>query len=254
MTAKYKQIGNDQQFMSYLIMHKIRLVDYTYTNKDNNAWGIRGRKPIENPYLWGVLINTEDPVFLDYLLDKRSELLDKEILTAILQAKHAEILTDEILTKLIDTYKDNCLKFKLDMNFDDIIFSYLSNDNVKDKERIVKFIFDYMKRNYIKPKFDEYGNIANGMGLREAAKTGDVKLVHLLLDNGADVTKDDYWSFVVAAKYGWYEIANILADHGANIHIRNDLAKKMIERNDKNGLAPFGDNIAARKILLDRYK
>jgi hypothetical protein len=48
--------------------------------------------------------------------------------------------------------------------------------------------------------------------------------------------------------------AEVLADHGANIHAKNNLVQKMIERNDKNGLVPMGSNKSGRLVLLDKLK
>lgn len=250
---RYKTIEDDQQFMSYIALHRIRISDYTY-REENNIYGMKGRSPIENPYLWGVLVNTEESIFLDYLIHRRKELLDEDIFSSILQIKHNSLLTNQMLDSMASIYVNNCASKEIKPNFDDIMYAFISSDQTKDKYRIVEALVSYMKSVHIPPKYSKYGNIANGRGLTEAAKSGDVELVQFLLDNGADPAKDDHWSIISAAKYGWYHIAEVLADHGANIHAKNNLVQKMIERNDKNGLVPMGSNKSGRLVLLDKLK
>lgn len=238
-------IKTRDQFFSYLKSHDIDIKDFKYSKK-NNIYGLPNTEPISNPYLWKKVVDDRLVDGLEYLINAGHSLVNENIVSGMIGANHnADIITDKIFGKLVETIYINNKK----CNFDLLSFACITIKKVS----YLKIIMDFMNENKIKFQYDTFGNINRGVGLTEAAKTGDKELVKFLLDNGASIDLNDGFSFLSAMKHGCYEVAILLVKHGADPHMKNDLGFKLIQRNDKNHITPMGKNRDAYEELCTIY-
>ena len=81
------------------------------------------------------------------------------------------------------------------------------------------------------------------MGLRLSAKHGDIEVVRLLLDRGADIHAKDDEALRWSAFYGHVEVVRLLLDRGADIHAGVDAS---LQWSAENG------HVEVVRLLLDR--
>ena len=239
------------QFWSHILSkYKINKVDLIYKEgQEHRRYAVKGRDLLLNPNLWDKLIKKKDYDAIFYIIYNHPKAVDFQIMTII-----APITTfsDAITVKLFETFlKYNSNEKRRSYEFDVLAMACLTSTT--KNYTAFKRIIEFMKDKNIPPQYGMYGNLCNGDGLAEAAKIGNPELIKYLLSLGADPSKNDSWSFVHACKHAWYEVALLLAEHGADIHTKNDLGLKMIERNDKAGIIGIGRSSESRKILLGRY-
>lgn len=257
-------LKTEQQFLSYLKAIHIDILNYTYTkDKEKNVYGLPGKAPIKNPYLWNKLTNDKVGNAIDYIINDNPDLLDSQIFIAILEAKDTSIITKKRLDSLIKTLNLTYLKDHIKpINFEIIISTIISNttgisfgglDKSKRTTEFVKTIIEFMKEKKIEPRNATYGNIGEGRALTDASKIGNKDLVIYLLENGANVHMDDDWCLSSAIKNGHYDIALLLISHGADITVRNNQGLKLIEMNDRKGLVPVGANKEALREIMNLY-
>ena len=240
----------DQFWAHILSKYKINKVDLIYKEgQDHRQYAVKGRDLLLNPNLWDKLIKKKDYDAIQYIIDSHPQYIDFQIMSIV---SPITTISDKIVLKLFNTFLEhNSNEKRRAYEFDVLAMACLTSDE-KDYTSFKRMI-DFMVDHNIPPQYETYGNICNGEGLAEAAKLGNPELIKYLLSLGADPSKNDSWSFVHACKHAWYEVALLLAEHGADIHTKNDLGLKMIERNDKNGIIGIGKASESRKILLERY-
>lgn len=240
----------DQFWAHILSKYKINKVDLIYKEgQEHKQYAVKGRDLLLNPNLWDKLIKKKDYPAIQYIIDTHPQSIDFQIMSIV---SPITTISDNIVLKIFDTFLEhNSNEKRRAYEFDVLAMACLTSDE-KDYTSFKRMI-DFMVDHNIPPQYEAYGNICNGEGLAEAAKLGNPDLVNYLISLGADPSKNDSWSFVHACKHAWYEVALLLAEHGADIHTKNDLGLKMIERNDKNGIIGIGKASESRKILLERY-
>lgn len=247
-----KSIESIDQFWSHILSkYKINKVDLIYKEgqENNKPYAVKDRDLLLNPNLWNKLIRSKDYPAIRYIIDTHPEVIDFQIMSIV---SPIDTISDEIVFKVFDTFlKYNSNEKRRVYEFDVLAMACLTSN--KKGYSSFKRIIGFMENNKIPPQYGTYGNICNGDGLAEASKLGNTELIKYLISLGADPSKNDSWSFVHACKHAWYEVALLLAEHGADIHTKNDLGLKMIERNDKGQVIPIGRASECRKILLDLY-
>lgn len=240
----------DQFWAHILSKYKINKVDLIYKEgQDHRQYAVKGRDLLLNPTLWDKLIKKKDYDAIQYIIDSHPQSIDFQIMSIVAPIT---TISDKITLKIFNTFLEhNSNENRRAYEFDILAMACLTSDekDYSSFKRIIEFMVDHN----IPPQYETYGNICNGEGLAEASKIGNPELIKYLLSLGADPSKNDSWSFVHACKHAWYEVALLLAEHGADIHTKNDLGLKMIERNDKNGIIGIGKASESRKILLERY-
>ena len=88
------------------------------------------------------------------------------------------------------------------------------------------------------------------LGLREAVLLGDLGLVRVRLDEGADIDAGNHSdlgsALTIAALHGHLEIVRLLLDRGADIETTDDLGQRALKR-----AAGYG-RVEVARLLLDR--
>jgi len=105
----------------------------------------------------------------------------------------------------------------------------------------------------VKPKWDNWGNAGNGDALLYSISAEDSRIAVKLLELGADPSKNDSLAFAKACKNAKYRVANMMIDKGVNIHTKNDLALRMIERNDSNNVPIPKEEKEYRLIIIEKF-
>jgi hypothetical protein len=240
----------DQFWAHILSKYKINKVDLIYKEgQDHRQYAVKGRDLLLNPNLWDKLIKKKDYPAIHYIIDTHPQSIDFQIMSIV---SPITTISDNIALKIFDTFLEhNSNEKRRAYEFDVLAMACLTSDE-KDYtsfKRMINFMIDHN----ITPQYEAYGNICNGEGLAEAAKLGNPDLVNYLISLGADPSKNDSWSFVHACKHACYEVALLLANHGADVHTKNDLGLKMIERNDKAKVLCIGKAAECREKLLGLY-
>lgn len=240
----------DQFWSNILSKYKINKVDLIYKEgQEHRRHAVKGRDLFLNPNLWNKLIKKKDYDAIFYIIYNRPEAIDFQTITIV---SPITTISDAIVVKLLEMFlKYNSNENRRAYEFDILAMACLTSDE-KDYSSF-KRIIEFMVDNNIPPQYGTYGNICNGEGLAEAAKLGNPDLVNYLISLGADPSKNDSWSFVHACKHACYEVALLLANHGADVHTKNDLGLKMIGRNDKAKVLCIGKAAECREKLLDLY-
>jgi hypothetical protein len=107
--------------------------------------------------------------------------------------------------------------------------------------------------NHAKPKWGNWGNAGNGDALLYSISAEDSRIAVKLLELGADPSKNDSLAFAKACKNAKYRVANMMIDKGVNIHTKNDLALRMIERNDSNNVPIPKEEKEYRLIIIEKF-
>ena len=233
-----KSLVSDDQFWAHMLSrYKIRKNDLIYEEGKEKEYAVKDRDLLLNPNLWSMLIEKDDITSINYIIDSNPKVIDFQIVSIFAPITS---IPDMMVLKVLDTFLNwNSNKKRRTYEFDVLAMSCIST-NVKGYKAF-KRIIDFMKKHKIAPHYGEYGNLCNGEGLGEAAKTGNPDLIrYMIYELKANPRLNEGWAFVHACKHAGYEAALILAKHGADVHAKNDLGKKMIERNIKAGVSPIG--------------
>lgn len=254
-----KSIESEQQFLMYLKTKDIDLKDFDYTTDDqskmndpeyryNHPYKKLGKRYYENPFLWKWIFDHDYAIAIDYMKSFMNQYLNLDIILAIISSSTNDNILLDILHIYIDNNKGNGL------DYDKIIHTI----TITNRNKALYYIMDYLNNHKnIKPKYGTWGNGSNGLTFIEAIKIGNKKILDLLIDNGSiDISSDDGWCYIMALKYGRYDIAKKIIDKNKkiDIHMKNDLGLKMIQRNDKNkNVIPIGIMKDCREYLLSLY-
>lgn len=248
------QITSEDQLKAYLFSNNILLKDYVYNEKDpeKNKYGIQGKPPLENPYLWNVITKKHMMDAIEFLVKYKQEWIDISVTLAIIQGIHDDKTRGVVLESLLDIILDCMCKNQPNMlkaNMDQVLMCTIQEKMTPITVKVVDFISD----NGI--ELNPEGAFMYG-GLSEAAKTADMNLIHLIEKYFPEsIIKCGAWPFLNAMKYGLYEIALYFAQQNKdNVHAKNDLGYKLIERNDTKGIIAIGKNKEAHDFLLNVYR
>jgi hypothetical protein len=237
----------------------INVKDYDYIEgKTNEKKMMDGDHPFimyhrrfyQNPYLWARMVEENIEPAIDFILDRDDFKPDILIVRACLGCNSKDNtyplkVTERYIEDVINNFDS---EEELTDTFDCLITSIAESGRTK----IFDSAMDTIHSMDIKPKFDNWGNAGNGDALYYAIDGEDSKLAEKLLLLGADPSKNDSMSFVKACKKAKYKLANIMMDKGINIHTKNDLAMRMIERNDSNNIVPPKEK-EYRLIIINRF-
>ena len=224
------------------ISNIINYKDYDYINEPETKpkFSIEGRRWYENPFFWKDLfdnkINNSVRFFINYI-----NIVDQQILEALIYSDLKNKVLISILNIII---KENINK----LNFDKLMFCAIDSN----KYKILEMLINTVKKQKIKAPYGNWGNVANGRGLSESSKLGNIKIVKFLLDNGADVTKDDGFAYLNAIKHCNFHIARLLIDKGIDIHMKNDFALILLKKKENNYKNDKEKN--DKNFILNLYK
>ena len=247
------KLSDEQLLFSFLISHHIFIKDYDYIDGETDIEDIY-EKPImrfkrwyENPQFWFKIFSDKnlEPA-QRYMLINHYRNANSQILGAVFSANKYKY-SEKIMNLVIKSYiYSNTINTPIDM--EDVLYSSMAED-----PKLFTKILGYMKDIKYKPRYGSYGNLYNGSGFTKACSEGWLKIVHILLDEGADPSKNDSMSLVITVKHGNYRVALELIDKGANIRTKHSLAYKMFLRNDKKRWCPKGQE-AYHNMLMERFK
>jgi ankyrin repeat protein len=88
------------------------------------------------------------------------------------------------------------------------------------------------------------------ISLLEAVLFGNIEIVQILLDNGADSHKNNDDVLRKAVCYGYLEVTKLLLDNGANIQFINDYDYDRLYKQQQHKLLNFLNN----QRMLDNLK
>lgn len=235
------QIPTEQQFLKY-IKHNINYKNYDYNPllKTKPKLSLEDRRWYENPFFWKEVFDYKLKYGLDFLLANYKDKIDQQILEAIIYSNinNTDLFT---LIKLVD--EENRDK----LNYDRLMYSAIDSN----KYEVLKFLINFVKNQKIKAPYGEWGNVGNGRGLSEASKVGNIDIVNILLENGAEIDSDDGFAYLNAIKHCRYDIARKLADSGIDIHMKNDLALNLLKR--KTNVYPIKSAKEDMEYLISLY-
>lgn len=244
-----KEITTLSQFRSFLLSKKIDLNDYTY-KEENNKYGIKDTEPLKNPYLWSKLISDQYYRAVDYMLYYNKDLFNVNIGIALLQSRNDNGLDTPRLTKILDLiYEDTENK---DYNTDGVLMDIIVNGKYKLFKRVV----EYMKAHDIHP--NPQGSFYRD-AISEAAKIDYIGLIQYIINEFPDIVEkaDVTWGFLNSLKRANYLLAKYLIfkfQDSIDIHAKNDLGYKLIEKNIKQRGEPLDQaNKEAYHFILDLY-
>ena len=245
-------IKTEDQLKALLLAKGIRIKDFTYQeNEEKNIYGVKDVPPLQNPYLWNVLTKQHNINALAFLLEYKPEWINIGITLAILQGIDRDNKRGIVTEAMISTILHCLIKNQPDMiraNFDQILMSTIQDRLTK----ITKIVFDFIIDEGI--ELNPEGAFMYG-GLSEAAKSADMNLIKMIEKQyPQSIMKCGDWPYLNAMKYGLYTVALYFAKRGNDIHAKNDLGYKLMERNDKKGLLPMGENKEAHDFLMDVYR
>ena len=135
------------------------------------------------------------------------------------------------------------------MNLDTILLSLVTHNQLK----ILKFTTEYMKEKEI------YPNIAGAFfrsAIEEAAKLNNLDMIKYIVEQYPETkeTTSQDWPFLHAMKKGSYSLALFFVKQlNGNLHAKNDLGYKLMEKNHKNNIIPNGKDKDAHDELMDLY-
>ena len=243
-----KTITSMSQFRSYLISKKINLDAYKY-KEENNIYGLKDIEPLRNPYLWLNLISDHHFPAVDYMLYYDQSLFSSNIAIALFQSRKDIGLDNKRITKILDRlYEDQENK---DFNTDGVLMDLIINS----KATVLTKVIEYLKSHDIQP--NPQGSFYRD-AVSEAAKSENINLVKYILEQYPDVIEksDVTWGYLNALKRANYVLAHYLIKKfdTLDIHAKNNLGYKLIERNYKNKKEPIDkENEASYHFILNLY-
>lgn len=248
-------MNTETQFLSFLRARSINYKLYDYidgqtTDKyiENHPTVIRFRRFYENPFFWNMILKEKKlQNCMTFFIETYAKFADKTVIVSIIPNIN-RINKSILYNKVIKEQLINSENKEEDAD------SYLLSVLREEKEDIFNDLLKIIMDLNIEPKYKTFGNIGNGEALSEMAKVGNEKLLLKLIELGVNPELDDSMSYVMAIKHGFYKVALLLKESGANIYTRNNLGLKTIERNDKKNMKLSEENKKARKQLLELYE
>lgn len=254
MSANIK-LKDETQFLMYLKSSKVSLDDFTY-NEDpsKNKYGIKDIIPYMNPYLWNVIAEKNLYSGIEFLLDVKPEWLTSSVGIGILQSFQIKLSKDNIINTLMNKlftrlWVESSEETK-ENSIDGILLAILTEN--RGRLKFLKKAIDFIEKYNLKVKED--GAFIRAC-LTELAKTNDRDSINYLISKfPSSLTKGESWPYLIAIKYGNYELALFFASKGMDIHAKGDLGYKLLERNYKRNLVNrVGDTKKAEEHLMDLY-
>jgi hypothetical protein len=138
-------------------------------------------------------------------------------------------------------------------NIDDVVDQVIVAIAESGRYSILLETLVFINSNDVKPKWGNWGNAGNGDALLYSISAEDSRIAVKLLELGADPAKNDSLAFAKACKNAKYRVANMMIDKGVNIHTKNDLALRMIERNDSNNVPIPKEEKEYRLIIIEKF-
>ena len=223
---------------------------------------VHGRRFYENPYLWTMMLDTKMDDIAEYLYSMESIKGDLILVKAALNTQNE---SSPIPMKMVKRYIDyvNALAdeerkdedINLDVSIDSILEHLAANHRIEWFKQVVRLAVNH----HIEPRYITFGNAGNGMALYYACTeaylyepNGD-EFANYLLKLGAEPILNESIAYCMACKHAAYSLAVKMLDNGADLHAKNDLGLKMIQRNDNKDIKLSESNELSRKILLERY-
>lgn len=242
------------QLHFYLKSNKIDINDYRFfKDEKKNKFGIENVKPLQNPYLWNLIVSKNLIEPIQFLINVKKEWVDKKIVTAILTGNPYGNSDDCLVPRaeivgLLRALKDNDKDMGIHM--EDIMLS-VCYCSIKST-RVMQILMTFTKSNDIPIR-------PNGIFVRdalsEAAKTGNIELVEMIIGYFPETLKEcGDWPFLNAMKRGCYEIAAYLIQKGLDPHCKKDMGYKLIQTNDKKNIPCFAKNKEAHDYLVSLYE
>lgn len=263
------KISNTTQLMFALKTKGIDIKEFDYIEDKTTEEYIgshpsivHGRRFYENPYLWTMVLDLKLDDIAEYLYNMKSIEGDLILVKAALNTQTESSL---IPLKMVERYiaYTNSLtdeeRIAKDIYIESSIDSILENLAATQRMNWFQKVVDLAISNHIEPRYTSFGNAGNGMALYYActdaylAKPHGDEFAYYLLKLGADPKLNDSLPFCMACKYAAYTLAIQMLDSGANMHTKNDVGLKMIQRNDHQRIKLDESNEISRKILLERY-
>ena len=247
------KLSDEQQLLSFLTAHHIYIKDYDYIDGETDMEDLynkpimRYRRWFENPQLWYKIFSSKDygPA-QRYMYANHYMNANPQVLGAVFSACKCKY-SDRIMNLVEKSYLYS--KFKQSpIDMEDVLYS-----SMDENPKLFCSILDFMKKQKYSPRYESYGNLYNGSAFTKACSEGWLKLVHILLDEGAEPSRNDSMGFIITVKHGNYRVALELIDKGANIRAKHSLAYKMFLRNDKRRWCPKGQEIY-HNMLMERFK
>lgn len=244
------------QLIFILKTHNIDIKDYDYVEdkttdkyKSDHPLVMYGRRFYENPYLWTRMLDEKIYDAIDFILDVEEFVIDLTVVRACLQTQNRETDYPAVVIKrhLEDMTKLD--KSEAEDELDVIIDCISEVDKLDLLKEILNYSIEELK---LEPKYNQWGDATNGSALYNACDHDTTDLAEYLVSLGIDASRNDSMAFAKACKKGHYRLALMLLDRGADLHTKNDLAMKMIERNDRKGTVPRNEE-NYRKALIDRF-
>lgn len=223
---------------------------------------VHGRRFYENPYLWTMVLDTKMDDIADYLYSMENIQGDLILVKAALNTQNE---SSPIPMKMVKRYIDYVKSLadeerkdediNLDVSVDSILEHLAANHRIEWFKQVVRLAVN----NHIDPRYVTFGNAGNGMALYYActeaylAEPDGEEFANYLLKLGAEPVLNDSIAYCMACKHAAYSLAVKMLDNGADLHAKNDLGLKMIQRNDNQNIALSESNEVSRRILLERY-
>lgn len=247
------QLKTVAQLTMYLKAKHIVFDDFTYHEEENkeNKYGMKEIPAIRNPYLWMQVSNKNLIPAIESLLEYHSDWVSVQLCVAILEGAiiRKDLLPAKIINKLLTL---TCVNVKSEedkkLNLDTILFSIVGLRSQALLEKSLAFVDKH-----------ELVISENGVfmktALTEVSKTGNQDMINYLLDKfPIMLEKCDAWPYLTAIRYGHYKLALFFAKKGLDIHAKNDLGYKLLERNYKNNsVNRVGDTKKFEEELMDLY-
>lgn len=248
-------IKDNTHFIVYLRANKIDTEKYIFNEKnpEKNIYGIRNLSLFLNPYLWNRIGNKRLYPAIEYAINEHPEWINLATGLGIIQAfqensdnAKANIILDRILHMLwlSQDATENA------NNIDTVLLSILQYERspLSYLKKLISFIQEHEIQLNPKGAFIK-------TSLIELAKKNDRETIDYILDLYPESFEEsNSWPYVTALKHGNYELALFFARKGMNIHVKNDLGYKLLERNyKKNSSVRVGKNKKAEEELMDMY-
>ena len=247
-------LQSTDQLHFYLKSNGIDINDFRFFKDDKkNKFGIDGIKPLENPYLWNMIVNKNLIEPIRFLIEYKKEWISSRVVTAILTGNPYGTSEDCLIPRneivaLLRALKENDKDIAFHM--EDIML-YVCPCCVKSS-RVLQILMTFTKNNdiVIRPNGSFMREI-----LSEASKIGNIDLLEMIIGYFPEALKEcGDWPFLNAIKHGCYELAVYLVHKGLDPHCKRDMGYKLIQSNDKKNIPCFAKNKEAHDYLVSLYK
>lgn len=245
------------QILFMLKAKGINVKDYDYNRKTNETYMRNGDHPLlmygrrfyQNPYLWGRILESRYNQIAFNIMSHPDFVPDLMIVRACLGCSAKDNTYPSSMTAAYLSW----VKEHEPENLGEVADQVVTSIAESNRYTILLETLIFINSNDVKPKWDNWGNAGNGDALLYAIDGEDTRLAVKLLELGADPSKNDSMAFAKACKKAKYRVANMMIDKGVNIHTKNDLALRMIERNDSNNVPLPKEEKEYRLIIIEKF-